>query len=285
VKLRAYYSVLKPERTYANVMTTGAGFLFASKWHIDWVLLVATLIGTTLIVMSACAANNATDRGIDAQMPRTKKRPTVTGEIPVRNVVILSALLGVAGLAILAHSVNWLTVILGAIAYVDYVVLYGWSKRTSIHSTLIGTISGAAPLVAGYTAVTGHFGFTALLLGLIMVFWQMPHFYAIGIFRHDDYKTANLPIWPVKKGVRSTQYWILAYTTLYLLAVVALGVFGSAGAVFTGVLGVLGVYWLWRGLSGFKSLDPAKWARGMFGFSLITLLVLSAGIAAAPLLP
>jgi len=285
MKLGALYAALKPERTYANVMTTAAGFLFACAWHIDWPLLAYTLIGTTLIVMSACAANNVTDRSVDAQMPRTKKRATATGELSARKLTFVSIVLGLVGFAVLAVHVNWLTVLVGAVAYLDYTVFYAWSKRTTVHSTLIGTISGAAPLVAGYTAVTGHFDLTALLLGLIMVFWQMPHFYAIGIFRHDDYKAGGLPIWPVKKGIKGTQKWILVYTTLYLLAVLAFTVHAHAGLAFGASIGLLAGYWLYRGVSGFKALEPAKWARGMFGFSLVTLLVLSAGIACAPLLP
>ncbi len=276
---RAYYAALKPERTYANVMTTFAGFVFVSRWHIDAALLVYTLLGTTLVVLSACAANNVTDRGVDARMPRTKKRGTVTGAVSARSLVISAVIFGLAGLAILAVHVNMLTALLGLIAYIDYVVLYAWSKRTTPWSTLIGTISGAVPLVAGYTAVTGRFDLTALLLGLVMVFWQMPHFYAIGIFRHDDYKAGGLPIWPVVHGVRSTQRWILAYTALYLVAVLALATIGKAGAVFAVIIGSLGMYWLYRGISGFRSLDATKWARGMFGFSLITLLALSGLIA------
>jgi protoheme IX farnesyltransferase len=290
--VKAYYAALKPERTYANVMTTGAGFLFACRWHVDWLLLFYTLIGTTLIVMSACAANNYTDRGIDAKMPRTKKRATVTGHVTGGKLLAIAIVFGLVGLAILAVHVNWLTLLVGAIAYVDYVVLYAWSKRTTVHSTLIGTISGAAPLVAGYVAVTGRFDLTALLLALVMVFWQMPHFYSIGIFRRDDYAAGGLPIWPVVKGVRSTQIWMLVYTTLYVLAVLALALFGnsgvrhgSGGLVFGVVIGALGLYWLLRGMAGLRAQEPAKWARGMFGLSLITLLALSVGVAFAPLLP
>ncbi len=283
-KLKAYYDALKPERTYANVMTTAAGFLFASKWHGEWLLFLYVLLGTTLIVMSACAANNVIDRNIDATMPRTKKRATVTGEVSPTRLTFISIVFGLVGFAVLAVHVNWVTVVVGAIAYIDYVVLYGWSKRTTPHSTLVGTLSGAAPLVAGYTAATGRFDATALLLALVMIFWQMPHFYAIGIFRRDDYKAGKLPIWPVKYGVRNTQYWILVYTALYLLAVIALAVFGSAGVAFASVMGVLGLYWLYRGLAGFKALEPVKWARGMFGLSLITLVVLSAMLALSPLL-
>lgn len=279
-----YYSVLKPERTYANVMTTLAGFLFACRWHIDWTLLIGTVGGTTLIVASACAVNNCTDRELDARMPRTKKRALVTHTVPVRNVVALAIILGLAGFVLLIAYVNWLTVLIGAIGYVDYVIFYAWSKRHSVFSTLIGTISGAAPLVAGYAAVTAHFDMTATILALIMIFWQMTHFYSIGIFRRDDYKAGNLPIWPVEKGVVNTQHWILFYTLLYLITVSSLTFTGRTGYLFLAVVGVMALYWLWLGVKGLGSLQPTKWARGMFGFSLVTLLVLSAMLAVGPIL-
>lgn len=284
MKLKDYYSALKPERTYANVMTTAAGFLFASQWHFSWGLLVATILGTTLVVLSACAVNNCTDRSLDAKMPRTKKRGTVTGTVPIRNLAILAVVLGLAGFFVLLKYVNMLTSTLGLIAYIDYVVLYAWSKRTTPWSTLIGTISGAVPLVAGYTAVTNRFDMTALLLGLIMVFWQMVHFYAIAIFRREDYTAGNLPVWSVRYGNRNTQIWMLVFTALYVLAIVSLALSGDASKYFALALGGLGLYWIYKGFSGFKSLDATKWARGMFGFSLLTLLILSAALAIDPFL-
>jgi protoheme IX farnesyltransferase len=282
--LRDYYLALKPERTYANVMTTLAGFLFACRWHVNWALLAYTLVGTTLIVMSACAVNNVTDRELDARMPRTRKRATATGLVPARRLLAVAVLFGVVGFGLLATRVNLLTASLGVLGYVDYVLLYAWSKRTTPYSTMIGTISGAVPLVAGYAAATGQLDATALLLGLIMLAWQMPHFYAIGIFRLKDYQAGGLPIWPVVKGVRSTQLWIMAYTALYVLAVLGLSWFGHVGWVFAVVIGSLGLYWLFKGFKGFAALQPEKWARGMFGFSLITLLALSAMLTLAPLL-
>jgi len=235
--------------------------------------------------MSACAANNCTDRSLDAKMPRTKNRPTVTGDVSVRSLAVLAGVLCIAGFLLLALWVNWLTVLLGVIGYIDYVVLYGWTKRTTPWSTLVGTVSGAVPLVAGYIAVTDHFGLVAASLGLIMVFWQMPHFYAIGIFRLKDYKAGGLPVWPVKYGVKNTQVWILIYTILYVLAVALLVASKATNITFAIVIGLMGLYWLWLGVKGLGSERPEKWARGMFGFSLITLLVLSAGIASASILP
>jgi protoheme IX farnesyltransferase len=282
--LRAYYSTLKPERTYANVMTTLAGFLFACRWHIDWGLLTATVMGTTLIVASACAVNNCTDRTIDARMPRTRKRPLVTNMMPVRNVALLAVVLGAAGFGLLIAYVNWLTVLIGVIGYIDYVVFYSWSKRRNVYSTLIGTVSGAAPIVAGYTAVTARFDSTALLLALIMTFWQMSHFYAIGIFRRDDYKAASLPIWPVQRGVASTRRWILIYIVLYLAAVTALTVTGNAGYIYLILAGSAGLYWLAVGLKRMGSVEPTPWARSMFGLSLVALLVLSATLSVGSVL-
>lgn len=282
--LRNYYAALKPERTYANVMTTAAGFLLACKWHINSGLFISTLVGTTLVVMSACGVNNTTDRGIDARMPRTKRRATVTGEVPVRYLITLSVVLGLAGFLILAVWTNWFVVLLGVVGYIDYVVLYAWTKRTTPWSTLVGTISGAVPLAAGYVAATDRFNMVAAALALVMVFWQMPHFYAIGIFRHKDYKAGGLPVWPVRYGIKNTQVWIIIYAALYLLAVTFLAFVGSLGAVVALVIWAMGAYWVWRGLRGLSEQAPEKWARGMFGFSLITLLVLSAGIALAPLI-
>jgi protoheme IX farnesyltransferase len=279
VKLQSYYQALKPERTYANVMTTAAGFFFASKWQLDIGLLAATLAGTTLVVLSACAVNNCTDRAIDAKMPRTRKRGTVTGQVPVRSLAILAAILGLVGFWLLLKYVNMLTFYLGVIAYIDYVICYAWSKRHTPWSTLIGTVSGAVPLVAGYTAVTNRFDMTALLLGLIMVFWQMVHFYAIAVFRREDYRAGNVPVWSLRYGNRNTQYWMIAYTVLYMAALVALVAIGSASLLFGVVIGGFGLYWLYRGFSGLNSLNEAAWARGMFGFSLVTLLVLSVALS------
>ena len=117
--VKNYFGALKPERAFANVMTTLAGFLFASHWHIHWGLFVAAIVGTTLGVLSACGINNCTDRSLDARMPRTKKRLTVTGEVPVRNLAILSLALGAIGFVMLALWVNWLTLLLGVIGYID----------------------------------------------------------------------------------------------------------------------------------------------------------------------
>ena len=284
MKLKAYYSVLKPERTYANVMTTGAGFLLASRWHIDWALAFYTIIGTTLVVMSACAANNATDRNLDARMPRTRKRALVLHTIPVSKVIFTSVVFSIVGFAILAVHVNWLVVLLGAIGYIDYVVLYAWSKRHTPHSTLIGTISGAAPVVAGYVAVTDHFDTTAVLLALILITWQMAHFYAIAIYRHEDYRAGGLPIWVVVKGDANARNWIIGYVALFLICSSSLTAAGTTGNIYLVCMTAIGAYWLYEALRGLRTPNLTLWGRKMLFTSLYILLATSVLIAVGSVL-
>lgn len=277
--------LIKPERTLANVITGLAGYLLASKWHIHVALLLATLGGMSLVVASACVLNNYIDRDLDAKMPRTKKRVLPSKQLSPSFVLAFSVVLGIAGFAVLWLFVNLLVAILGIIAYIDYIVLYGYSKRHSVHSTLIGTISGAMPIAAGYCAVTGTVDAGAAILFLSMACWQMPHFYAIAIFRMKDYKAGSIPILPLVKGVYRTKVQILIYTVLYILVALSLSVLGHAGYIYAVVIALLGADWLWRGLHGFHVDNDTVWARKMFIFSLRALLVFCFMVAVGGILP
>ena len=283
--LRQYLELTKPERTLANVITAAAGFLFACKWHIPVVLLLATLIGTSLVVASACVLNNYIDRDLDTKMPRTKKRVLARRAVSPRVVLIYAVVLGVAGIALLWAYVNVLVVVLGLIAYFDYIVLYGYTKRHSVHSTLVGTISGAMPIAAGYCAFTGKIDVVAVLLFLSMVFWQMPHFYAIAIFRMKDYAAGHIPVLPLKKGVYRTKVQILCYTLAFIVAALLLSVFGDAGLSYAVVIAIVGFIWLYRGIKGFRTENDVVWARQMFFFSLKALMVFSVMVAIGSILP
>jgi heme o synthase len=279
---KAYYRLTKPGIVYANVMAVAAGFLLAAKWHIHLGSLLAVLSGMALIIASACVFNNYIDRGIDKKMARTKKRALVSGQISGRSALVYGSVLGLAGFLSLELYTNNITVVAAAIGWIFYVMLYGWAKRRSVYGTLVGTIPGAVPPVAGYLAVTGHMDGGALLLFLILVCWQMPHFYAIAMFRRDDYKAAGLPVWPLIKGMRSTKLQILLYVSLFTISVALLNILGYAGWGFLAVMVLVGLYWLWRGLQGFKAKDDIKWARKMFGLSLAVLLVLCVMLSINP---
>ncbi len=283
--VKAYYQLTKPGIIYGNLLNTAAGFLLVSKWHFGFGLLLATLGGTALVIASACVINNYIDRKIDVKMARTKKRALVTGSISGRSALAYASLLGLLGFVILGAYTNRLTFGLGVVALFTYVVLYGITKRRSVHGTVVGSIAGALPPVAGYTAVTNHLDGGALILFLILACWQMPHFYAIAMYRFNDYKAAGLPVLPVKKGIRTTQVQIVLYIIAFTVAVLALTAWGYTGYTYAAVMGSLGIIWLLRAMQGFKAVDDKVWARKMFLFSLIIILTLAIMLAIGPLLP
>jgi protoheme IX farnesyltransferase len=283
--LRAYYRLTKPGIIYGNLLTAAAGFLLASKWHIHFILFISTLAGTALVIASACVFNNYIDRGLDVKMARTKKRATVTGLISGRKTLIYASVLGFLGFILLALETNWLTFFIGVVAFIVYVVFYGIGKRRSTHGTLVGSIAGAAPIVAGYCAVTDQFNGGAIILFLILACWQMPHFYAIAMFRFDDYRAAGLPVLPVKKGMQAAKIQIVVYIVVFIIATSLLTIFGYTGYIYLIVMLLLGLVWLYRGIQGFHAVDDIKWARKMFFLSLIIILGVSAMTSVGGLLP
>lgn len=283
--IKAYYRLTKPGIIYGNILTAAAGFLLGSRGSIDFFGLLAAIAGTALVIASGCVINNYIDRDIDAKMKRTSKRALVSGIISGSQALVYAGVLGVAGFTVLATQTNSLTLGIGVIGFIDYVVFYTWSKRHTTFATLIGSISGATPIVAGYTAATGSFDIGALLLFLIMVIWQMPHFYAIALFRQDDYAAAGIPVLPIVKGIRHAKIEILLYVVAFGAIVAALALYDVTGLTFTTVMFALSGLWLWRGLQGFSVNDDKRWARRMFLFSLIVLLALSALLSVDHWLP
>lgn len=284
--LKQYYRVTKPGIVYGNSITTAGGFFLASLGSINLGLLVATLSGTAGVMASACVFNNYIDRSIDAKMKRTQKRPLVMHTISGQAALLFGAVLGAVGFSLLATFTNWLTFWLGVVAFVSYLVLYGIAKRKTVHGTLVGTIPGALPPVAGYTAVTNSLDGAALLLFAVLVCWQMAHFYAIAMYRRDDYARAGLPVMAVKYGLHTTKIWILLYVTAFAPLTVLLTVCGYTGVTYLVVMLGVSLLWLRRGFGGLKKdNNDQRWARGMFGFSLIVLLVFSFMIAVDAWLP
>lgn len=285
-RAKAYYQLTKPGVLYGNVLTAAAGFLLASRGHIDGWLFAATIVGMTLVIASACVLNNYLDQDIDALMERTKKRPSVTGAVPGWHMVLFSAVLGLLGIFILYLWTNNLVAWIGIIGFVTYVWLYGaLSKRRSIHGTLVGSISGAMPIAGGYAAVSGRVDAGLIVVFLILFFWQFPEFYSIAIYRRKEYAKARVPVMPVVKGVRSTIIQIVIYTALYVVSTLLLTLLGYTGISYLVIMAALGAYWMWLGVKGFKAAEPDAWARRMFKFSMITILALCIMLAVGPLLP
>lgn len=267
-----------------NTATALAGFLFASQWHIDWPLLWHFMIGLTLVIASACVLNNYIDRDLDKKMERTKKRALPEGTVSGISSVIFGSVLGVTGFWVLTYT-NSLTLLVVVSAYIDYVAIYTWAKRHTVHSTLIGTIPGAASLVAGYTAVTNRLDATALILFLIMLSWQMVHFYAISLYRLKDYQAAGMPIMPTVIGVSATKMQMVIYLIALAVSSILLTIAGGAGFIYLIAAGMLVLYWLWKVLSTYSSADSTKWGHDVFKFSLVVVVILSLLISLGSILP
>lgn len=289
-KLKAYYSLAKPRVMYGNLLTAIAGFLLAAGHirHFDTEHFIAATIGLALIISAACALNNYLDRDIDSRMERTRNRASVTGEIsPLGNMIFAFVLL-ILSLIILAVWTNWIATVIALGGFIVYVWFYGaWAKRRSHHGTLVGSISGAAPILAGYCAAAGHIDAGAVLAFLILFFWQMPEFYSISIYRRREYAAARVPVVSVVKGIKNTKAQIFAYTLAYVVCTLLLTAFGYTGWVYLVVMALLGGYWLMVGYRGLRTepKDDDVWAKTMFRFSMITILALCIMLAIGPLLP
>jgi len=285
-KAVAYYRLTKPGVLYGNVLTAIAGFFLASAGRYDWWILVAMTIGMTLVVGGACALNNHYDRDIDVKMTRTKRRPSVTGDVSSRGNVLFAWLLFLIGTVVLAVWTNWLTVVIGIVGFVTYVWLYGrWSKRTSVHGTAIGAVSGALPMAGGYAAVSGRIDVGLIIAFLIIFFWQFPEFYSISIYRLKEYKAAKIPLMSVVYGVRSTIIQIFIYTTLYVIATLLLTTFSYTGWVYFFVMLLAGVYWVYMAAQGLKTKDADRWSRQMFKTAMWQILLLCLMVSIGPVLP
>ncbi len=280
---REYYLLTKPGIIRGNLFTASAGFLLAASGVINLWHLIAMIVGLALVIASGCVCNNYMDRQLDIKMARTSQRALVTGAISTRHALAYAAVLGSVGVVTLALGCNQLTAVLGALGFIAYVFVYGAAKRHTVHSTVIGSISGAIPPLVGYAAVGHGLNLGALLLFIILVCWQMPHFYAIGIYRFNDYKSAGLPILPVAKGFLATKIQMILYAAAFVVAVASLAPFGYV-SIWCGIaVTLLGSAWLLQTIRGLQlnSDDTTiHWARQVFGSSLmvITLLCLAIGI-------
>lgn len=283
--LRTYYKLTKPGIIRGNVIVAIGAFLLGSGSSIEWTELGWMILGLSLVIASACVYNNVIDRDIDAKMQRTEKRALVVGDVKVRTALVYATVLLVFGLFTLAFGNNLISALVALFGHFAYVVLYGIGKRQTVHGTLIGSVSGSIPPVVGYVAASGTIDIVAVMLFIVLTAWQMPHFYAIATYRKDDYKKAGLPILSVVKGIKRTQYEIIFYILLFIFTIVAMFYVAPVGYSFLAVMVPLGLWWIAVALKGFDSPNTIKWAKSVFGISLIVLLGFSASIGVAAFLP
>ncbi|AZF31664.1 Heme O synthase, protoheme IX farnesyltransferase COX10-CtaB [Pseudomonas sp. R4-35-07] len=267
----------KPGIIFGNLASVLGGYFLAGSGHLaNSAHLLATLLGTALVIGCGCVINNCADRDIDRRMVRTCHRALALRAISVPAAVSYAIALGVIGFGLLWAGSNMLACTLALVGLVVYAGVYTyWLKRRSHWATLIGSLSGAMPPVIGYCAVSGRFDATAMLLVLVFCCWQMPHSHAITVMRREDFRAARLPLLSLPEAHRQ----IHAYMLAFLASTMALGVVAQMNAVyFALMLGFCG-YWMALAASATRLTDPPAWARRVFGCSILLVLVLNLSLA------
>ena len=271
-----YLELTKPRVVALIVFTAIIGMFLAVPGWPPLRESVAGFIGIWLAAASAAAINHLIDQRIDRLMARTAHRPLATGSLTPLQVLLFALVLGAASMTILVTLVNTLTAMLTFASLIGYAVIYtAFLKRATPQNIVIGGAAGAAPPLLGWAAVTGEVHPYALLLFLIIFVWTPPHFWALAIFRREDYSRAQVPMLPVTHGVTYTRWHVLAYTILLVLVTVLPYLTGMSGLFYLGGALVLGAGFLWYAV---RLLDPPdEWfAMKVFNYSIIYLMALFA---------
>src|SRR5688572_14187237 len=277
--IRQYFDLTKPRVVALIVFTALVGMLLA----IDGVptleearLGALGFLGIWLAASSAAAINQLLDARIDAKMARTSWRPIVMGQITPGKALAFALILAALSMAILWWCVNAITAWLTFASLIGYAVVYTvFLKRATPQNIVIGGIAGAAPPALGWAAITGTLDPHALLLVLIIFVWTPPHFWALAIFRREDYRKAMVPMLPVTHGVEYTRWQILFYTVLLVAVTVLPYIAGMSGVFYLGGAMVLGAVFLYYAV---RLMNPPGelFAMKVFGYSIVYLMALFA---------
>ncbi len=273
-KFHQYLVLCKPRVVVLIVFTAVVGMFLAVP---GWPPLIAFLAGTLgigLAASSAAAINHLLDRRIDAKMKRTKHRPLASGQLTERNVLVFALSLGLLAMVVLVLGTNILTAILTFMSLIGYAIIYtAWLKRATPQNIVIGGAAGAAPPVLGWTAVTGSLDPQALLLFLIIFVWTPPHFWALAIYRKEEYALVDIPMLPVTHGATFTRLQILLYTILLVIISTLPYLTSMSGLVYLAGVTVLNAGFMWYALRMMKSKDILL-PMHTFAFSITYLMVL-----------
>jgi heme o synthase len=275
-----YWELTKPRVVALIVFTALVGMFLATSGLPPWRALVFGCLGIWLAAASAAAINHLLDQRIDAVMARTAHRPLPSGSLRPWQVLAFALALGAVSMVLLVWQVNVLTAVLTFGSLIGYAIIYtGWLKRATPQNIVIGGLAGAAPPALGWVAVTGELHPYALLLVLIIFVWTPPHFWALAIFRREDYARAMIPMLPVTHGVEYTRWQILFYTVLLLVVTVMPWATGMSGLFYLGGALVLGAVFLYYAV---RLLNPPSEAFAMqvFNYSVVYLMALFAFLLA-----
>ena len=277
-KARQFYALTKPRVVQLIVFCAAIGMLLAVPAVPPVRLVLAASAGIWLVAAAAAAFNCLVEQRIDSRMARTSWRATATGELTSRQALVFSAVLCAAGSTLLWFTVNALTMWLTLATFIGYAVVYTvLLKPLTPQNIVIGGASGAMPPVLGWAAVRGDVGPEALILCLIIFLWTPPHFWALALYRAEDYRRAGLPMLPVTHGSEFTRLHVFLYTLVLFAATLLPFVAGMSGPLYLAAAFVLGTMfsgYAWR----LRRTYSDALAKKTFRFSIVHLSLLFAAL-------
>jgi protoheme IX farnesyltransferase len=277
-RLAQYYVLTKPRVVQLIVFCAVIGMLLAQPGLPAWQPALAAVLGIWLVAAAAAAFNCLIEQHIDRRMQRTAWRPTAKGELSTAQTLAFSAVLCAAGSAVLLFAVNALTMWLTFATFVGYAVIYTVVlKPLTPQNIVIGGASGAMPPVLGWAAVTGEVTLEPLILALIIFLWTPPHFWALALYRVEDYRRAGLPMLPVTHGPEFTRLQVLLYTLILLAATLLPFTFRFSGWIYFAAALVLGAWFVVLAWRLWRDYSDAL-ARQTFRFSIWHLSLLFAAL-------
>lgn len=277
-RLKQYFELTKPGVVSLILFTALVGMLLSMRNFptSEWVVILWGLLGIALSAGGAAAINHWADQKADKVMLRTQHRPLPSGGLKTVNVLIFAAILSILGTGILVYFVNVLTAVLTFVSLIGYAFIYTmFLKRVTPQNIVIGGLAGATPPVLGWTTVTGHVTPDALLLLAIIYVWTPPHFWALAIFRKEDYKKAHIPMLPVTHGVKFTELHIIFYTILLFIVTLFPFLTGMSGLIYLAGAVILGIRFLWMTFKLKHTRSPML-AWNTFKYSIWYLMLLFA---------
>ena len=280
-----FWRLTKPRVVSLIVFTAVIGMLLAVPSAPPPALMAWATLGIALVAGAAAAFNCLVEQKIDAVMARTRGRPTVMGTISSPQILLFSGAVGGLGLAILWHAVNPLTMWLTAATFVGYAVIYTVIlKPATPQNIVIGGASGAMPPVLGWAAMTGDVTFQPLLLFLIIFAWTPPHFWALALYRRNEYARAGVPMLPVTHGEAFTRLHLLLYTLLLTASTLLPFASGMTGYFYLGAALVLDAVFLGYAIAIWRRYSDAL-AKRTFAYSIFYLAMLFAALMVDHYLP
>ena len=275
---RQYWVLTKPRVTQLAVFCAVIGMFLATPGMVSYPVLIGGIVGIWLLAGAAFAMNCLIEQAVDAKMKRTSWRPSATGELTPLQITVFSIVIGSLGMIILWIFCNPLTMWLTLATFVGYAVIYTWLlKPATPQNIVIGGLSGAMPPALGWAAVTNTLSAEAWLLVLIIFVWTPPHFWALALYRRDDYVQSGLPMLPVTHGERFTLLNILLYTLILIAATLLPYVYGMSGIIYLISAIILGLIFLAYVVALFISYSDAL-AKRTFKFSITYLSLLFAAL-------